>query len=154
MCFTSLYDCCACLNCFFTLIYLHICEYAIFLIVKCDETETALQKVVNYLLFSLSKGSMSALALLDFSSAFDTMNHPILVHRLHTDFGITDSPSIVSSYLTNCAQYVSLSNNCYAFTAVLSGVSQCLVLGLIRFSMYIKPLSAIIYLHYHTPFIC
>ena len=49
-------------------------------------TEAALLKVVNDLFFSLSKGSISVLALLDFSSAFDTIDHPILVHRLHTDF--------------------------------------------------------------------
>ena len=30
------------------------------------------------------------LALLDFSSAFDTIDHSILVHRMHTDFGFTD----------------------------------------------------------------
>ena len=34
---------------------------------------------------------MSVLALLDFSSAFDTIYHPILVHRLHADFGFTDT---------------------------------------------------------------
>ena len=31
------------------------------------------------------------LALFDFSSAFDTIDHPILVHRLHTDFGFIDA---------------------------------------------------------------
>ena len=49
-------------------------------------TETALLKVVNDLFLSLTKGNISVLALLDFSSAFDTIDHPILVHRLHTDF--------------------------------------------------------------------
>ena len=33
---------------------------------------------------SLNKGNISVLALLDFSSAFDTIDHTILVHRLHT----------------------------------------------------------------------
>ena len=33
----------------------------------------------------------TVLALLDFSSAFDTIDHTILVHRLHTDFGFTDT---------------------------------------------------------------
>ena len=53
-------------------------------------TETALLKVVNDLILSLNKGNISVLALLDFSSAFDTIDHPILVHRLHADFGFTD----------------------------------------------------------------
>ena len=44
-------------------------------------TETALLKVVNDLFLSLDKGNISVLALLDFSSAFDTIDHPILVHR-------------------------------------------------------------------------
>ena len=46
-------------------------------------TETALLKVVNDLFLSLNKGNISVLALLDFSSAFDTIDHTILVHRLH-----------------------------------------------------------------------
>ena len=54
-------------------------------------TETALLKVVNDLFLSLNKGNISVLALLDFSSAFDTIDHPILVHRHHTDFGFTDT---------------------------------------------------------------
>ena len=49
-------------------------------------TETALLKVVYDLFLSLSKGNISVLALLDFSSAFDTIDHPILVHHLHTFF--------------------------------------------------------------------
>ena len=47
-------------------------------------TETALLKVVDDLFLSLSKGNVSVLSLLDFSPAFDTIDHPILVHRLHT----------------------------------------------------------------------
>ena len=54
-------------------------------------TETALLKVVNDLFLPLNKGDISVLALLDFSSAFDAIDHTILVHRLHTDFGFTDT---------------------------------------------------------------
>ena len=111
-------------------------------------TETALLKVVNDLFLSLNKGNISVLALLDFSSAFDTIDHTILVHRLHTDFGFTDTVlQWFSSYLTDRTHYVSLCNHCSDFAPVHSGVPQCAVLGLMLFNLYIKPLSAIIDSH-------
>ena len=108
-------------------------------------TETALLKVVNDLFLSLNKGNISVLALLDFSSAFDTIDHTILVHRLHTDFGFTDTVlQWFSSYLTDRTHYVSVCNHCSDFAPVHSGVPQGTVLGPMLFTMYIKPLSAII----------
>ena len=111
-------------------------------------TEAALLKVFDDLFLSPNKGNISVLALHDFSSAFDTIVHPILVHRLLTDFGFTDTVlQWFSSYLTDRTHYVSLSNHCSAFTYVSSGVPQGSVLGPILFTMYIKPLSAIIDSH-------
>ena len=54
-------------------------------------TKTAHLKVVNDLFHSPNKGNISVLAMLDFSSAFDTIDHPIPVYRLHTDIGFTDA---------------------------------------------------------------
>ena len=109
---------------------------------------TAHLEVATDLFLSLSKGNISVLALLDFSSAFDTIDNPILVHRLHTDIGFTDSVlQWFSSYLTDRTHYVSLSNHCSAFAPVHSGVPHGSVLGPILFTMYIKPLSAIIDSH-------
>ena len=111
----------------------------------CHSTETALLKVVDDLFLSLSKCSISVLALLDFSSAFDTIDHSILVHRHHTDFGLTDTVlQWFSSYLTGRTNYVSLSNHYSAFAPVHSCVPQVSVLGPTLLTMYIKPLSAII----------
>ena len=111
-------------------------------------TETALLKVVDDLFLSLSKGNIYVLALYDLSSAFDTIDHPILVHRLHADFGFTDTVlQWFSSYQTGRTHYVSLSNHCSAFAPVHTGVPQGSVLGPILFTMYIKPLSAIIDSH-------
>ena len=88
------------------------------------------------------------LALLDFSSAIDSIYNPILVRSLHADFGFSDSVlQWFSSYLTDRTHYVSLSNHCSAFAPVHSGVPQGSVLGPMFFTMYIKPLSAIIDSH-------
>ena len=88
---------------------------------------------------------MSVLSFLDFSLAFNTIDHSILVFRPHTDIALTDTVlQWFSSYLTDRTHYVSLSSHCSVFVPVLSGTTRGSVLGLIPFSMHIKPLSAII----------
>ena len=63
---------------------------------------------------------MSVLALLLFTSTFDTTDHSILVHRPHTYAGFTDSIlQWFSSYLTDRAHVVSLSNYCHAIADTL-----------------------------------
>ena len=64
--------------------------------------------------FLLTKATV--LALLDFYSSFDTIDHSITVHRLYADFGFTNTVlQTSSSYLTDRTQYVSLINHCSAF---------------------------------------
>ena len=77
-------------------------------------------------------------------SPFDTTDHSILVHRIHTDFEFTDAVfQWFLSYLTDRTQYAFLSNHCSDFTPIHSGVPWGAFLGPILFSMFIKPWSTI-----------
>ena len=83
--------------------------------------------------------------LLEFSSAFDQIDHFVLVHCLHADFGFTDAVlHWFSSYLTDRTKYVSLSIHCSAIAPLHSRVLQGSVLAPMLLSMYIKRLAAII----------
>ena len=104
----------------------------------------AIQKVTEYQ--DIQQLSIKNIDILEIQQlAFETIDHSILVHCLYTDIRFTDTVlQRFSSYLTDCAQYISLSNYCSAFTPVHEGVPQGSVLGQILFSMYIKPMATII----------
>ena len=46
--------------------------------------------MLSDVLEAVDRGDVVALTLLDLSSAFDTVDHDILVQRLHTTFGFDD----------------------------------------------------------------
>ena len=58
---------------------------------KYYSTETALLLALDSIYSSIDQGSFPLLVSLDYSSAFDTIDHNILLNRLQTCFGITDT---------------------------------------------------------------
>ena len=111
---------------------------------KFHSTETALLNIYNDLLLSINKQKVSALVLLDLSAAFDTVDHTILLTRLASNFGITDSAlSLLTSYLTNRSQSVSIGNDTSPPSPLVTGVPQGSVLGPLLFCLYTTPLSYI-----------
>ena len=51
-------------------------------------TETTMLRVINDLLLALDKGNEVILVLLDYSAAFDTINHEVFFKRLQDRYGI------------------------------------------------------------------
>ena len=104
----------------------------------CHSTETALTKVVNYILLTLDSSSTSVLMSLDLSAAFDTIDHGILSDRLESQFGISGlALAWLKSCLSERTQCVSYNGTSSVFTAVKYGVPQGSVLGPLLFSLYI-----------------
>ncbi|XP_072571304.1 uncharacterized protein [Paramormyrops kingsleyae] len=111
-------------------------------------TETALVRVTNDLLMTADAGSPSILILLDLSAAFDTVDHNILLHRLHTTFGLSNSVyDWFSSFLSGRTEYVALGKAKSDTHIVTCGVPQGSVLGPTLFTLYLLPLGRVISTH-------
>ena len=54
--------------------------------------ETALLKVKSDIINTMDNQQIICLVLLDFSTAFDTVDHSLLLARLETFFGVTGTP--------------------------------------------------------------
>ncbi|CAB4015772.1 Hypothetical predicted protein, partial [Paramuricea clavata] len=79
------------------------------LVIGRSWSETALLKVLNDILLSMNSQRVTLLVLLDLSSAFDTIDHGILLERLRSKFGIHGKVlSWFSSYLSGRSQRVML----------------------------------------------
>ena len=100
--------------------------------------EHALLNAQNILLESLSKGQISLLLLIDFSKAFDMVEHKILLDKLQ-HYGIR-GPALkwLESYLSNRKQYVSINGSESSTTNIDYGVPQGSILGPLLFLVYVN----------------
>ncbi len=108
-------------------------------------TETALLKVTSDILMSADSGEHTVLVLLDLSSAFDTVDHSILINRLHNLVGLSGSVlKWFSSYLSERSFSVSANHIMSDTTGLSCGVPQGSVLGPVLFLLYLLPLGQLI----------
>ena len=108
------------------------------------QTDRQTEIEVNDLLQASDSGHVSILSLRDLSAAFDTIDHDILIKRLHTTFGCSGTVlDWFTSYLSFRTQSV-LVGHTSTPSALKCGVPQGSVLGPLLFTLYTQSLSTVI----------
>ena len=108
-------------------------------------TETALLRVTNDILKALDSRNDVILIFLDLSAAFDTLDHDILLSRLHLYFGFKGiALNWFTSYLRGRTQRVNIAGSSSSPRNLHYGVPQGSILGPLLFTLYIAPLQDVI----------
>jgi hypothetical protein len=114
---------------------------------KNHSTETALCRIYNDLLHNIQDSKSSILIMLDLSSAFDTIDHNLLLSDL-ADTGIKNKAlSLLKSYLEHRFQRVKVNDSLSSLNELHFGVPQGSVLGPVLFSLYSSKIATILEAH-------
>jgi ribonucleases P/MRP protein subunit RPP40 len=108
-----------------------------------SSTSTALIKITDDLLTTSGSKLTSVLALLDFSKAFDSVNHELVCAKLATLYGFTTcAVGLIRSYMSNRMQYIFANGKSSSLLPLTTGIVLGSVLGPILFSLFINDITS------------
>lgn len=117
---------------------------------KGYSTTTALGKVVHDIYDGFSRNHCTVMVLVDFSLAFNCVNHRILKAKLRDEFRFSQAAcSLISSFLERRRQSVRMHDGMSEERDVVDGTPQGSCLSALLFSMYINSLPSSLTCSHH-----
>lgn len=105
---------------------------------KNRSTETALLTQKEIIIAKLQNKEIVAGIYIDFTKAFDLINHRILLHKMET-YGVRGkAQDLMKSYLSHRTQYVDFKNSLSSIQTISAGVPQGSILGPLLFLIYLN----------------